>query len=69
MPNQTGKFRFESNTSREGVVGTLYQLQDNNWLLIGYHSKNLPDTVHNYGVAELELTGLYVNIHGFIHIF
>ena len=25
MPNQTGKFRLESDTSREGVVRTLYQ--------------------------------------------
>ena len=24
--------------------------------------------VRNYGAAELELTGLYINIHGFIHI-
>ena len=68
MPNQTGKFQLESDTSREGVSRTLYQLQDNNWLLIGYHWKKLPDAVRNYGVAELELTGLYVNIHGFIHI-
>ena len=68
MPNQTGTFQLKSDTSREGVSGTLYQLQDNNWLLIGYHSKKLPDAVRSYGVAELELTGLYVNIHGFIHI-
>ena len=68
MPNQTGKFHLESDTSREGVGWTLYQLQNDSWLLIGYHSKKLPDAVRKYGVAELELTGLYVNIHGFIHI-
>ena len=64
MPNQTGKFRLESDTSREGIGGTLHQFQNDSWLLIGYHSKKLADTVRNYGVAELELTGLY----GFVHI-
>ena len=68
MPNQTGKFQFESDTSREGVGRTLYQLQNDSWLLIGYHSKKLPDAVRNYMVAELELTELYINIHGFIQI-
>ena len=32
---------------------------------MGYHSKRLPDLVKNYGVTELELTGLLTNIHGF----
>ena len=68
MPNQTSQFHLESDTPREGVGGTLDQFQNDNWLLIGYHSKKLPDAVRNYGVAELELTGLYINIHGFIHI-
>ena len=66
MPNQTGKIRLESDTSREGVGGKLYQFQNDTWLLIGYHSKKLPDAVRNYGITELELMGLYVNIHGFI---
>ena len=34
-------------------------------MLVGYHSKRLPDAVHNYGVTELEPTGLLANIHGF----
>ena len=37
-------------------------------MLIGYHSKRLPDAVCNYGVCELELTGLVCNIHGFKHL-
>ena len=45
--------------------GTLYQWQDNEWVLVGYHSKRLPNAVCNYGVTELELTGLLTNIHGF----
>ena len=51
-----------------GVDGTLYQIQSDSWLLIGYHPKKLPDAVRNYEVAELELTGLYINFHGLIHI-
>ena len=46
----------------------LYQWQDDQWALIGYHSKRLPDAVHNYGVCELELMGLVCNIHGFEHL-
>ena len=30
--------------------------------------KDYQRLVCSYGIAELELTGLYVNIHGFIHI-
>ena len=33
--------------------------------MVGYHSKRLPDVVHNYRVTELELTGLLANIHRF----
>ena len=68
MPAGTGFFRLESDTSHEAAGGALYQLQDNAWVLIGYHSKRLPDAVRNYGVCELELTGLVCNIHGFEHL-
>ena len=60
-----GFFRLESETSRTAAGATLYQWQNNEWVLVGYHSKRLPDAVHNYGVTELELTGLLANIHGF----
>ena len=36
MPAGSGYFRLESDTSREAVGGALYQLQDNQWVLIGY---------------------------------
>ena len=65
MPNPTGKFMIESDTSRDVVGGTLYQIQNDSWVLIGYHSKRFTDPVQNYGVAELELIGLYVNTHCF----
>ena len=65
MVSGNGFFRLESDTSRTAVGATLYQWQNNEWVLVGYHSKRLPDAVCNYGVTELELTGLLANIHGF----
>ena len=62
-PTPYGLFRLESNTSREGVGGTLLQKQGNEWVVRGYHSKRLPKSAKNFGVTELELTGLLVNIH------
>ena len=41
--------------------GTLLQKQGNEWVVIGYHSKRLPK-------LELVLTGLLVNIHGFMQL-
>ena len=35
-------FHLESDTSQEGVGGTLLQKQGNEWVVIGYHSKRLP---------------------------
>ena len=65
MVSGNGFFRLESDTSRTAVGATLYQWQNNEWVLVGYHSKRLPDAIRNYGVTELELTGLLANIHGF----
>ena len=59
---------MESDTSSEGVAGTLLQKQGEEWAVIGYHSKRLPQSVENFGVTELELTGLLVNIHGFMQL-
>ena len=63
-----GLFHLESDTSREGVGGTLLQKQGNEWVVIGYHSKRLPQSTKNFSVTELELTGLLVNIHGFMQL-
>ena len=52
----------------EGVGGTLLQKQGDEWVIIGYHSKRLPKSAKNFGVTELELTGLLVNIHGFMQL-
>ena len=42
VPTPKGLFRLESDTSREGVGGTLLQKQGDEWVVIGYHSKRLP---------------------------
>ena len=59
---------MESDTSREGVGGTLLQKQGNERVVIGYHLKRLPPSAKNFGVTKLELTGLLVNIHGFMQL-
>ena len=48
--------------------GTLLQKQGDEWVVIGYHSKRLPKSAKNFGVTELELTVLLVNIHGFMQL-
>ena len=48
--------------------GTLLQKQGDEWVVISYHSKRLPKSAKNFGVTELELTGLLVNIHGFMQL-
>ena len=48
--------------------GTLLQKQGDKWVVIGYHSKRLPKSAKNFGITELELTGLLVNIHGLMQL-
>ena len=67
-PTPDSLFRLESNTSQKGVGGTLLQKQGNEWVVIGYHLKRLPPSAKNFSVTKLELTGLLVNIHGFMQL-
>ena len=67
-PTLDRPFRLKSDTLREGVGGTLLQKQGDEWVVIGYHSKRLPKSARNFVVTELELTGLLVNIHGFMQL-
>ena len=48
--------------------GTLLQKQGNEWEVTDYHSERLPQPAKNFGVMELELMGLLVNIHGFMQL-
>ena len=67
-PTPDGLFQHESDTSREGVGGTILQKQGDKWVVIGYHSKRLPKSAKNFGITELEFTGLLVNIHSFMQL-
>ena len=67
-PTPDGLFHLESNTSQEGVGSTLLQKQGNEWVVIGYHSKRLPQSAKNFRVTELELMGLLINIQGFMQL-
>ena len=67
-PTPDGLFHLESDTSQEGVSGNLLQKQGDEWVVIGYHSKRLPQSAKNYYITELELSGLIVNIHGFMQL-
>ena len=62
-PTPNGLFCLESDTS-----AVLYYKQGDEWVVIGYHSKRLPQSAKNFGISELELTGLLVNIHGFMQL-
>ena len=67
-PTPDGLFQLKSDTLREGVGGTLLQKQGDEWVVISYHSKRFPKSAKNFGITELELTGLLVNIHGFMQL-
>ena len=49
-PTPDGLFQLESDTSCEGVRGTLFQKQGDEWVVIGYHSKRLPASAKIFGV-------------------
>ncbi len=68
MPTADGLLRLESDTSIYAAGGVLYQKQDDEWVLLGSHSKRMPPEVAKYGITELELAGLVVNVHGFKHL-
>ena len=52
-PTPDNLFCLEIYTSQEGVGGTLLQKQGNDWVVIGYHSKRLPQSAKNLGITEL----------------
>ena len=50
-------------TSIEGTGSSFWQIQGGKPKLIGYASKTLPEACSRYSVAELEMTGLLVNMN------
>ena len=65
MPDTKGIFGLMSDTSILATGAALYQFQDNNYYIVGYNSKKLPEAAKNYSITELELFGLVINIHAF----
>ena len=65
MPDTKGISRLMSDTSILATSAALYQFQDNNYYIVGYNSKKLPEAAKNYSITELELFGLVINTHAF----
>ncbi len=73
MPNTTGLFQLQSDTSKIGCGAALFPVQNGVPRLCGYYSCKLPAAAQNYGITELELFGLTINITAFknylLHVF
>ena len=68
LPNQTGLFQLQSDTSKTGCGGALFQVQDGVPRLLGYYSRKLPPVCARYGITELEMTGMTAVITAFCHL-
>ena len=62
LPDGIGRYALYSDTSKSHVGSALWQMQKGRNRLIGYASKSLPKACANYGITELEMTGLMVNM-------
>ena len=62
LPTSTGRYILYSDTSKTDARSTLWQIQNGKPRLIGYGSKSLPKACANYGITELEMTGLMYNM-------
>ena len=68
LPKPDGRFILYSDSSRIHTGSSLWQIQEGKPRLIGYASKSLPAPVKNYGITELEMTGMAVNMHLWRHL-
>ncbi len=68
LPNWTGLFQLQSDTSKTGCGGALFQVQDGEPRLLGYYSRKLPPVCACYGITELEMTGMTAVITAFRHL-
>ena len=62
LPTSTGRYILYSDTSKTHAGSALWQIQNGRPRLIGYGSKSLPKACANYGITELEMTGLMYNM-------
>ena len=68
LPKPGGRYILYCDSSRTHTGSSLWQIQEGKPRLIGYASKSLPAPALNYGVTELEMTGMAVNIHLWRHL-
>ena len=61
LPTGTGRYILYSDTSKTHAGSAPWQIQNGKPRLIGYGSKSLPKACANYGITELEMTGLTYN--------
>ena len=62
LPDGIGRYTLYSDTSKTHAGSALWQMQKGGNRLIWYASKSLPKACANYGITELEMTGLMVNM-------
>ena len=62
LPTSTGRYILYSDTSKLHCGSALWQIQKGHPRLVGYASKSLPKACANYGITELEMTGLLYNM-------
>ena len=62
LPDGMGRYTLYSDTSKTHAGSALWQMQQGQNKLIGYASNSLPKACVNYGITELEMTGLLVNM-------
>ena len=62
LPDGIGRYTLYSDTSKTHAGSALWQIQKGRNRLIGYAGKSLPKACANYGITELEMTGLMVNM-------
>ena len=62
LPTGTGRYILYSDTSKTHAGSALWQIQNGKPRLIGYGSKSLLKACANYGITELEMTGLMYNM-------
>ena len=57
-PTDKGRYLLYTDTSRQHVGSSLWQIQNGKPRLVGYASKTLTPAALNYSVTELEMTGM-----------
>jgi len=66
MPQKEGELIMYSDASIHGCGAALYQKGlDGVERLIAYHSKSLPKSAPRWGISEIEMMGIYINIIAF----